>query len=153
MKRFGFRVATLPWAELDGALRTGLVDGVIGGTPQLAAESFKDLLSMWVQYNDHFEIWWLMINRKLFSSLPAEDQDALLAAASDIGASSFDAAERADRDGLKQLRAAGVEIVLLSDAELAAFTRAAREDIWPKIADQIGPDAMEQLNSDLGVTQ
>jgi TRAP-type C4-dicarboxylate transport system substrate-binding protein len=153
MKRFGFRVATLPWAELDGALRTGLVDGVIGGTPQLAAESFKDLLSMWVQYNDHFEIWWLMINRKLFSSLPAEDQDALLAAASDIGASSFDAAERADRDGLKQLRAAGVEIVLLSDAELAAFTRAARGDVWPKIADQIGPVAMEQLNAHLGLTQ
>src|SRR5918996_4322778 len=85
MQRFGFSVATLPWAELDGALRTGLVDGVIGGTPQLATESFKDQLKMWVQYNDHFEIWWLMMNRALFSSLAPEDQDALLTAASDMG--------------------------------------------------------------------
>ena len=76
-----------------------------------------------------------------------------LVAASDIGASSFDAAERADQAGLEQLRAAGVEVVLLSDAELAAFTRAARGDVWPKIADQIGPDAMEQLNAHLGLTQ
>jgi TRAP-type C4-dicarboxylate transport system substrate-binding protein len=153
MKRFGFRVATFPWAELDGALRTGLVDGVIGGTSQLAAESFKDLLKMWVQYNDHFEIWWLVINRELFASLPAEDQEALLAAAGELGAQSFDAAERADQDGLEQLREAGVEIILLNDAELAAFTRAAREDVWPKIADEIGPDAMKQLNTHLGLTQ
>src|SRR5919106_3432035 len=49
MQRFGFSVATLPWAELEGALRTGLVDGVIGGTPGLATGPFKDLLTMWVQ--------------------------------------------------------------------------------------------------------
>jgi TRAP-type C4-dicarboxylate transport system substrate-binding protein len=153
MKRFGFRVATFPWAELDGALRTGLVDGVIGGTPQLAAQDFGELLSMWIQYNDHFEIWWLVMNRALFDSLPAEDQEALLAAASDISAPSFDAAERADQDGLEKLRAIGVEIVLLSDAELAAFTRAAREDVWPKIASEIGPEAMDQLNARPGPTQ
>jgi TRAP-type C4-dicarboxylate transport system substrate-binding protein len=153
MKRFGFRVATFPWAELDGALRTGLIDGVIGGTPQLAAENFKDVLSMWIQYNDHFEIWWLVINRTLFSSLSAEDQEALLAAAGDIAPSSFDAAERSDQEGLEALRAAGVEIVELSEAELAAFTRVAREDVWPKIADEIGPEAMAQLNAQLGLTQ
>ena len=76
MKRFGFSVATLPWAELDGALRTGLVDGVVGGTPQLATESFN--------------------------------------------------------------------------AEIASFTRAARQDVWPKIADEIGPEAMSRLEAHLG---
>lgn len=153
MKRFGFSVATFPWAELDGALRTGLVDGVIGGTPQLAAENFKDLLKMWVQYDDHFEIWWLVMNRALFSSLPAADQEALLAAASDIAPQSFDAAERADQDGLERLREAGVDVILLSEAEVAAFTRVAREDVWPQIADEIGPKAMDQLNARLGPTQ
>jgi TRAP-type C4-dicarboxylate transport system substrate-binding protein len=153
MKRFGFSVATLPWAELDGALRTGLVDGVIGGTPQLATESFKDQLKMWVQYNDHFEIWWLMMNRALFSSLPADDQAALLAAAGEMGRQSFDTAEQADQDGLAALREAGVEVVVLNDAELEAFTRAAREDVWPKIADEIGAEAMNQLEAHLGPSQ
>jgi TRAP-type C4-dicarboxylate transport system substrate-binding protein len=150
MKRFGFSVTTLPWAELEGALRTGLVDGVIGGTPQLATESFKDQLQMWVQYNDHFEIWWLMINRALFASLAPEDQDALLAAGSDVGRQSFDIAQQADQESLETLREAGVEVVLLTDAEIETFTRAARQDVWPKIADKIGPEAMTQLETHLG---
>jgi TRAP-type C4-dicarboxylate transport system substrate-binding protein len=153
MQRFGFSVATLPWAELDGALRTGLVDGVIGGTPQLATESFKDQLKMWVQYNDHFEIWWLMINRALFASLVPEDRDALLAAARDMGGHSFDAAQRADQESLETLREAGVEVVVLNDAEFEAFARAAREDVWPRIADEIGPEAMNQLEAHLGPSQ
>jgi TRAP-type C4-dicarboxylate transport system substrate-binding protein len=153
MQRFGFSVATLPWAELDGALRTGLVDGVIGGTPQLATESFKDQLKMWVQYNDHFEIWWLMINRALFASLVPEDRDALLAAARDMGGQSFDAAQRADQESLETLREAGVEVVVLNDAEFEAFARAAREDVWPRIADEIGPEAMNQREAHLGPGQ
>ena len=153
MQRFGFSVATLPWAELDGALRTGLVDGVIGGTPQLATESFKDQLKMWVQYNDHFEIWWLMMNRALLSSLPSDDRDALLAAAGEMGRQSFETAQQADQDSLETLREAGVEVVVLNDAELEAFTRAARQDVWPKIADEIGPEAMDQLESHLGREQ
>jgi TRAP-type C4-dicarboxylate transport system substrate-binding protein len=153
MQRFGFSVATLPWAELDGALRTGLVDGVIGGTPQLATESFKGQLKMWVQYNDHFEIWWLMMNRALLSSLPSDDRDALLAAAGEMGRQSFETAQQADQDSLETLREAGVEVVVLNDAELEAFTRAARQDVWPKIADEIGPEAMDQLESHLGREQ
>jgi TRAP-type C4-dicarboxylate transport system substrate-binding protein len=153
MQRFGFSVATLPWAELDGALRTGLVDGVVGGTPQLATESFKDQLKMWVQYNDHFEIWWLMMNRALFASLAPEDQDALLAAASDMGRRSFDTAQQADQESLEMLRDAGVEVVVLSDAEMQAFARAAREDVWPRIADEIGPEAMNQLEAHLDFSQ
>lgn len=147
MERFGFSVAILPWAEIPGALGTGLVDGVIGGTPQLAAENFKDTLKMWVQYNDHFEIWWFIANPTLFSSLPTGDQEALVAIANDMALQSFNAVERVDRDNLDKLREAGVEVVLPSDEELAAFARVARKDVWPKISDEVGSEAMNQLKS------
>ena len=76
------------------------------------------LLKMWVQYNDHFEIWWLMMNRALFASLSSDDQKALRPAAREMGRQSFDTAQQADRDSLETLREAGVEVVVLNDAEL-----------------------------------
>jgi len=151
MERLGFSVATLPWSELSGALGTGLVDGVIGGTPQLAAENFKEMLKTWVQYNDHFEIWWFIANPALFASLPSKDQESLVAIANDIARQSFDAVEKVDRDNLEKLREAGVDVVLLSDEELADFAGVTRKDVWPKIADEVGPEAMNQLKSRFGL--
>jgi len=151
MERFDFSVATLPWAEIPGALGTGLVDGVIGGTPQLAAENFKDALNMWVQYNDHFEIWWFIANPVLFSSLSVADQEALVAIANDIARQSFDAVEKVDLDNIDKLREAGVDVVLLSDDELAEFARVARNDVWPKIAGEVGPEVMKQLKARFGL--
>ena len=108
---------------------------------------------MWVQYNDHFEIWWPMMNRALFSSLAPEDQAALLAAASDMGHQSFETAQQTDQESLEMLREARVEVVVPTHAEIEAFARAAREDVWPRIADEIGPEAMNQLEAHLDFSQ
>lgn len=151
MRRFGFNVATFPWAEISGALQTGLVEGLIGATPELAVENFESELKMWIQYNDHFELWWFIINPDLFSALAAADQEVMLTVARDIAEQSFDAAEMADQENLAELRAAGVEVVLLSDEELAEFTRVAREEVWPKIADEIGSQALDRIKMHLGL--
>jgi hypothetical protein len=45
---------------------------------------------------------------------------------SDVGRQSFDIAQQADQESLETLREAGVEVVLLTDAEIETFTRAAR---------------------------
>jgi TRAP-type transport system periplasmic protein len=94
-----------------------------------------------------------MMKRALFASLAPEDQNALLAAAGEMGRQSFETAQQTDQDSLETLREAGVEIVVLSDAEIKAFARVAREDVWPKIADEIGPEAMNQLEAHLGFSQ
>src|SRR3546814_15561178 len=74
MERFGFSTAPLPWAELYTGMQPGIVDGVIGGTAENQYESFKDVTTMWIQYNDNFEPFYLIPSTATFRPRPAADK-------------------------------------------------------------------------------
>ena len=96
MERLGFNTATVPWAELYTGLQIGVVDGQIGGTPEMALDNFKDVTKTWIQYNDHFEPAWFVVNRPLFESMPEADQKALVDAAQEVTKERFAEVEKAD---------------------------------------------------------
>jgi TRAP-type C4-dicarboxylate transport system substrate-binding protein len=149
MERFGFNTATVPWAELYTGLQTGVVDGQIGGTPEMALENFKDVTKTWIQYNDHFEPAWLFINRPLFESMSEADQKALVDAAQEITKERFAEVEKAEQAFLQEMRDAGIEVVALDEATLEEFARVTREEVWPEIEGEVGEDVMARLRSAL----
>jgi len=151
MQRFGFQVTPVPWAEVYTARQTGVVDGQIGGTPELEVENFKDITKMWIQYNDHFEPTWLFINRDRYDSLSEEDQKVLLDVAQDMSNARFKEMKAADERYLQELRDAGAEVVVLSDEELANFAKVARSEVWPEIEDEVGEEVMTKLKTELGL--
>jgi|SaaInl4_150m_RNA_FD_contig_31_1674912_length_1253_multi_8_in_0_out_0_1 TRAP-type C4-dicarboxylate transport system substrate-binding protein len=151
MERFGFTTAPVPWAELYTARQTGVVDGQIGGTPELEVENFADITKMWVQYNDHFEPVWLVVNKSNFEKLSAADQKAVFDVAQELSAKRFEEMESADQKYLQVLRDKGAEVIILTDEELAKFAHIARTEVWPKIADEIGPEVMAKLKKELGI--
>src|SRR3546814_1309150 len=150
MGRFGFATAPLPWAELYTGMQTGIVDGVIGGTAENQYESFKDVTKMWIQYNDHFEPFYLIASKATFGSLPAEDQKIIADVAQEMTLASMDAMQERDRRYLEALRDAGIEVVILSKEELEAFARIAREEVWPQITEEIGAANMEKIRARMG---
>jgi len=144
-------VTPVPWAEVYTARQTGVVDGQIGGTPELEVENFKDITKMWIQYNDHFEPTWLFINRDRYDSLSEEDQKVLLDVAQDMSNARFKEMKAADERYLQELRDAGAEVVVLSDEELANFAKVARSEVWPEIEDEVGEEVMTKLKTELGL--
>src|SRR3546814_18465966 len=78
-------------------MQTGIVDGVIGGTAENQYESFKDVTKMWIQYNDHFEPFYLIASKATFGSLPAEDQKIIADVAQEMTLASMDAMPERDR--------------------------------------------------------
>lgn len=145
MERFGFSTAPLPWAELYTGLQTGIVDGLIGGTAEMQYESFRDVTTTWVQYNDHFEPHFLVVNKVTFDSLPPEDQQIITDVADEMTLASMEEMEERDTRYLEALREAGAEVVIFSQEELDEFAKVAREEVWPKIAGEIGEENFEKL--------
>lgn len=151
MDRLGYSVATVPWAELYTAMQTGVVDGQIGGTAEMTLANFKDITEMWIQYNDHFEPGWFVINRARFESLPEADRQVLLAVAQEMTKARFDALRTADKQYLAEMREAGIEVVTFSDEKLEGFAEFARQEVWPEIGDQLGEEVMARLREAVGV--
>lgn len=151
LERFGYNTATLPWAELYTGMQTGVVDGQIGGTANMALESFKDITKTWVQYNDHFEGDWFIINSDRYAGLPEADQKIVLETAQEISAERFEQVKAADAKALEVMRAAGIEVVTFDDATLEKLANVARKDVWPQIAGELGEETLGELKASLGI--
>lgn len=151
LERFGYNTAALPWAELYTGMQTGVVDGQIGGTANMALESFKDITKTWIQYNDHFEGDWFIINSERYAALPEADQKILLAAAQEVSAERFEQVKAADAKALETMRAAGINVVTFDDATLEKLAAVARTDVWPQIAEELGQETLDQLKASLGM--
>ncbi len=151
MDRLGYSVATVPWAELYTAMQTGVVDGQIGGTAEMTLSNFKDITETWIQYNDHFEPGWFVINRARFQSLPEADRQVLLAVAQEMTKSRFATLREADQRYLAEMRDAGIEVVTFSDEKLARLAEFTRQEVWPEIGDELGEEVMARLREAVDV--
>jgi TRAP-type C4-dicarboxylate transport system substrate-binding protein len=151
LERFGYNTATLPWAELYTGMQTGVVDGQIGGTAGMALESFKDITKTWVQYNDHFEGDWFIVNSERYAGLSEADRKILLEAAQEVSAARFEQVKAADARHLETMRAAGIDVITFDDAALEQLAAVARQDVWPQIADELGAETLAKLKASLGV--
>lgn len=151
MQRFGYNTTPVPWAELYTALQTGVVDGQIGGTPELAVQNFKDVTEMWIQYNDHFEPLWIFMNKELFDGMSQADRKVIMQAGQEVTEARFDEVEKADQANLETLREAGAEVITFDDETLSEFVTIARQEVWPKIESEIGKKTMDRIRNELGM--
>lgn len=151
MEQFGYQVATVPWAELYTAMQTGVIDGQIGGTAEMALDNFKDITKTWVQYNDHLELSWFVINAQRLESLSDEDRAIILEVAQEISLKRFDEVREADNQNLKRMEEAGIEVIRFDDATLEKFATYTRKNVWPEIASELGEETMQRLYKAVGL--
>jgi len=147
LERLGYNTTTMPWAELYTGVQTGVIDGMIGGTPENAVRDWKGIVKTWVQLNDHFEVNWLVMNRHSMARIDKNDRDIISKIAKNMAAERFDRVAKADEEYRQQLRDSGVTVITFSDAEMAEVAEAVRKDVWPQIKGELG-DELYQLVSD-----
>lgn len=145
MERFGYSVATVPWAELFTAMQTGVVDGQIGGTAEMTYDNLKEVTKTWLQLNDHFESNWIFMNAKAYKALDPKYQAVLQEVAQEITKERIEQVKVRDAEQLARLEEFGVNVVRFNDEQLQSFARATREDVWPKISSELGDDIYQRL--------
>lgn len=141
----GFQTVSVPYSDLPVAMQTGVADGWSGGPPMLNYQQFRDVIKYFLVCNNFFENASWLASAKFFDSLSAEDQALIEKTANELSLASFDASQEGDLEGLKLLEEAGVEVIRLTDEELAAWATHARTVTWPKLKDGLSAEIIEGL--------
>ncbi|MGI5857542.1 MAG: TRAP transporter substrate-binding protein DctP [Candidatus Merdivicinus sp.] len=141
----GYSATTIPYADLYSALQTGVVDGWIGGTPQLNYTDFKDVIKYYVDYNVFAENIGFFMSLDVFNSLPAEYQTMIQDAFMKEAINSYAVAEQLDNEALSKMEEYGIEIVRLTDEQRAAYAKSIQEKTWPRLYKNIGEETLKKL--------
>lgn len=145
----GFSATTIAYADLYTALQTGVVDGWIGGTPQLNYTDFKDVINYYVAYNMFAENIGFFMSKDIFEGLPEEYQTMIEDAFMKEAVNSYETAQQLDQEALDGLKDYGIEIITLTNDEMNAYITSIQEKTWPKLYKNIGEDTMNKLIDDL----
>ncbi len=141
----GYSATTIPYADLYSALQTGVVDGWIGGTPQLNYTDFKDVIKHYIAYNVFVENIGFFMSQDIFDSLPEEYQEMIQDAFMEEAIYSYTVAEKLDKEAIKNMEEYDIEIHYLSDEEMDAYVNLVKEKTWPKLANNIGEEVLNNL--------
>jgi TRAP-type C4-dicarboxylate transport system substrate-binding protein len=137
----GYIPAPIPFSDAYTAVQTGVVDGVIGSGAEGYYASFGDVTKSYIPLNDHFEVWFMIINTDTFKGLSAADQEAMQAEATKFETKRWDVAQKDQGKWEKKLATdKGATLVKLTDDQLAAMSAKIREKVWPVILKDIGED-------------
>lgn len=141
----GYLATPIAWSEAFTSLQTGIVDGAIGAGAEGYYANFRDLAKYFLALNDHFEMWYFYMNLDLWNSLSKEDQQLIQEVASELETKRFAVAEEQEQANMQLLRDHGIEVITFTDEELAGFAKKAREYVWPRIREDIGPEIMDKV--------
>ena len=145
LEDMGFNATTIPYADLYSALQTGVVDGAIGLTPQLAYSDFRDIIKYYITYNIFAENIGFLMSQKSFDALSPANKKVVEDAFMKEALNSYTVAGQLDAEAMEGLRKYGVEIIRLNDKQLAAYASQVKAETWPKLTKNIGKDTMTQL--------
>ena len=141
----GFSATTIPYADLYTSMQTGVCDGWVGGTPQLNYSDFRDVIKYYVPYNVFAENIGFFMSQDVYDTLPEDLQQLIVDTFEEESVNSFKTAKEGDEEALKAMEDYGIEILPLSDDELAAYRDHVIEVTWPKLGKNIGDDILEGL--------
>jgi TRAP-type C4-dicarboxylate transport system substrate-binding protein len=136
-RALGFTPYPITWAYAKIGLKTGMVEGILGG----GAEGYLGLAGTVTHYlpvRDHFEYWFVYINLALWKSLSEENRTILVGAARDMEKQRYAVAEQDERDSIRQLGEKGIEVIELTEAQQAQMKKKVRQMVWPVVRADIG---------------
>jgi len=149
-KRLGYIPVAIPYAEAYIAIDTGIVDGEMGGPPFQGTE-FMDIQGVWIQYSEYVETWWVMLNLDIFNALSAEDQKVLVEAADRQAREYWLVVEAEDEKYRQEMADYGLEIIILTEAELEYIAHVIRTDVWPELEPLVGKAVMDICREAVGI--
>ena len=133
MEDLGYTAVTVPYAEVATAIQTGVVDGWIGGTPNVNYHWVGEVINNFYETFMHAESTSYVMSQKSLDKLSPEDQAIVLTAFERQSAASFDLAKAEDEKWIEELEASGVNVVRFTDEQILEFANYVRAESWPKL--------------------
>lgn len=146
----GYKTTTIDWGDAFPALQQGVVDGMIGATPEATYTTFKEAIKNYVPYNAFVENYAYYASKKTWEKKLNEEQRKVISEVFAKASAKFvEWSRKNDAANLKKLEEFGVEILPISDAERSAIAKEIREKTWPKLEGRLGKEVLDQIVADL----
>lgn len=141
----GYQPVDLAFTDIKKSFKAKLIDGIIGSGAEGYYGSFLEYTKYYVVANTHFEVWYLLMNKKKFDDLSQKYKDEFWKAATYFEALRWSRAEVLQAFNEKRLRDSDVVIIRPTKQELERMTAEGRKIVWPQIVDQIGKPYVEKV--------
>ncbi len=145
MEDLGYTPITVPYAEAPTAIQTGVVDGWIGGTPNVNYHWVGEVIKYFYITHMHAESTAYVMSNKTFAKLTPEDQKVVVEAFSTQSKASFDLAKDEDEKWAAELEKKGVKVTRLSNEEVQKLAEYVRANTWPKLEEVYTKELLDGL--------
>ncbi|MDR0519437.1 MAG: TRAP transporter substrate-binding protein DctP [Clostridiales Family XIII bacterium] len=149
LEDLGFSPVTIPYAEVPTAMQTHVVDGWVGGTPNINYAWMGDLLTEFYVNYIHLEATSYVISEKSLSKLSDEDQQALLDVFQEQSEKCFAEAEANEETYKQKLEEAGVSVIELTDDQKSQFADFIRDKTWTRLEEVLGTDVISTFREEI----
>jgi TRAP-type C4-dicarboxylate transport system substrate-binding protein len=146
----GFNPITVPYAEVPTAIQTKVVDGWIGGTPNMNYAWVGDIINqMYVNYI-HAEATCYVMSELSLAKLSEEDQQIVLGVFKEQSDLSFVRAQENEEVYKAKLSdEKGVEVIELTPEQLKANADFVRENTWTRLEELLTPELIAGFRQEI----
>ena len=146
----GFNPITVPYAEVPTAIQTKVVDGWVGGTPNINYAWVGQVIKyMYINYI-HAEATSYVVSEKSLAKLTPEDAATVVAVFNEQSTKSFTLAKENEEVYKKKLADDyGVKVVEFTPEQIDAYATFVRETSWPKLEELLGKELMDGMRAEV----
>ena len=147
MTAMGFQATPVDWSEVYTAIQTGVVDGDSSNVIYYDYEYFRDQIQYYVHSKHNFSSYALLMSGDTWEKLDKEDQDIISKAAEQVIEKKFGDARAEDEKWIAAAKAAGIQYIEPTPAEMQAWVKRVREQVWPEAEKMLGKGLMDKLRA------
>lgn len=140
----GASAQPLPFPEVYTALEQGVVDGQENPLATILASKFYEVQDYAALTNHIYSVWAVLISKKFWDRLSPDEQKILTEAAKEATAFERETIRAFDKKALEELKAQGMEVTTLPEAEVAKL-REKTEPVRAKFIKEFGEDAAKEM--------
>jgi TRAP-type C4-dicarboxylate transport system substrate-binding protein len=137
----------IDWAEVYTSLQTGVVDGDSSNVIYWDYEYFRDQLDYFVQSSHNFSSYSLLMSAKTWEELDAEDREIVESSAREVIEQQFRDAQAEDEKWIAAAQEFGIEYIVPTPEEKAAWVERVRAEVWPQVEEALGPEIMAAIRA------
>lgn len=146
----GYNPITITYAEVPTAIQTKVVDGWIGGTPNMNYAWVGEIIKkMYINYI-HAEATCYVMSEKSLAKLSEEDQATLIEVFEEQSIQSFQDAKANEEVYINKLQDDyGVEVIELTEEEIAKNAEFVRDVTWTRLEEVLTPELIEGFRGEV----
>lgn len=142
VQAMGFQAVPIDWAEVYTSIQTGVVDGDSSNVIYWDYEYFRDQLDYFVQSSHNFSSYSLLMSGDTWEQMSEEDRRIVEEAATAVIDKQFTEARAEDEKWIKAAQDAGMEYIVPTPEEKAAWVERVRDVVWPQVEEALGAEIM-----------